>query len=88
MGIKERGWVGAFKGWLEGLSFRTGLAVLGSCVVFYLVSFGVFLLPLSYGAKGALWAVFFGLAKAAQYTGLLILGKAGIQRLRRVLSRR
>lgn len=77
----------AFKRWLAGLSFRTGLLVLAACVVFYLLSFAAFLLPVSYGVKGALWATFFGLAKAAQYSGLLILGKAGVQRLRALFRR-
>lgn len=41
------------------------------------------LLPVSIAAKGALWAVFFGLAKTAQYTALLIFGKEGLSRLKK-----
>lgn len=71
------------KEWLQGLSFRTGLIVALCCVVFYIISFAQMLLPISTVAKGVLWTVFFGLAKTAQYSALLILGKAGVERLRR-----
>jgi phosphoglycolate phosphatase len=40
------------------------------------------LLPLSAVTKGVLWTVFFGLAKACQYAALVILGKAGVERLK------
>ncbi len=40
------------------------------------------LLPISVAAKGTLWFIFFGLAKTAQYSALLILGKAGIEKIR------
>lgn len=46
------------------------------------------LLPISAVAKGVLWVVFFGLAKTCQYAAILILGKAGIDRLRRAFGRR
>lgn len=46
------------------------------------------LLPISVAAKGVLWVIFFGLAKTAQYTALLILGKAGIETLRKRFKRR
>lgn len=68
---------------LAGLSFRTGLIVAGVCAACYAVSFAQMLLPLSVTAKGVLWVVFFGLAKTAQYTAILILGKAGLERVRR-----
>lgn len=71
------------KKWLAGLSFRTGLWVAASAVVFYAVSFGQFWLPLSIETKGVLWFIFFGCAKTAQYSALLILGKEGIARLKR-----
>lgn len=71
------------KEWLQGLSFRTGLVVALCCIVFYIISFAQMLLPISAVAKGVLWTVFFGLAKTAQYSALLILGKAGVERLRR-----
>lgn len=70
------------KSWLAGLSFRTGVVVLGVCVLCYVISFAQMLLPISVGAKGVLWFVFFGLAKTAQYSGLLIIGKAGIERIK------
>ena len=72
---------------LRGLSFRTGVIVACLCALCYAVSFLQMLLPLSVTAKGILWATFFGMAKALQYTALLILGKAGWQRLKAGLSR-
>ena len=73
---------------LRSLSFATGVAVAGVCVACYVISFAQMLLPLSAAVKGALWVVFYGLAKASQYTALLILGKAGIGRIKSALSRR
>ena len=70
------------KQWLAGLSFRTGMIVLGVCVMCYVISFAQMLLPISLGAKSVLWVVFFGLAKTAQYSGLLIIGKSGIERIK------
>ena len=70
------------KNWLSGLSFRTGVIVLLCCIPLYVISFAQALLPISNVAKGILWAVFFGLAKTAQYAGLLILGKEGVKRLK------
>lgn len=75
------------KRWLSSLSYRTGFIVVGICVACYIISFAQMLLPISLWAKGALWVIFFGLAKTAQYTALLILGKAGIQSLRRLFKR-
>ncbi len=75
------------KEFLQGLSFRTGVLTLVACAVFYALSFGVFLLPIATGIQGILWATFFGLAKTAQYAGLLILGKEGVVRLKRALRR-
>lgn len=68
--------------WLAGLSFRTGVIVLGVCVLCYVISFAQMLLPISAAAKGVIWFIFFGLAKTAQYSGLLILGKAGLERIK------
>lgn len=70
------------KGWLARLSFRTGLVVLGVCVVCYALSFAQMLLPISVTAKGVVWTVLFGMAKACQYSALVILGKEGINRIR------
>jgi phosphoglycolate phosphatase len=39
-------------------------------------------LPISAGAKGVLWFIFFGLAKTFQYGGLTILGVEGVRRLK------
>lgn len=75
-------WLAKVKQWLAGLSFRTGMIVLGVCVMCYVISFAQMLLPISVGAKGVLWVVFFGLAKTAQYSGLLIIGKSGIERIK------
>ncbi len=76
------------KSWLSRLSFRTGLVVAAICAVCYVISFAQMLLPISVTAKGVLWVIFFGLAKSAQYTALLILGKAGLTRLKTILQRR
>lgn len=77
-----------FRQWLGGLSFRTGVIVAGMCAACYVVSFAQMLLPISIAAKGVLWTIFFGLAKALQYTALLILGSAGIARLKMAFRRR
>lgn len=74
------------KAWLAGLSFRTGLIVAGVCVACYAISFLQMLLPTSVAVKGALWATFYGLAKATQYTAILILGKEGWARLKRTIG--
>ena len=76
------------KAWLAGLSFRTGAIVLSMCIPFYVISFAQMALPISVSAKGVLWAIFFGLAKTAQYGGLTILGAKGIKRLKNYWHRR
>lgn len=70
------------KGWLARLSFRTGVIVLAACVPFYIISFAQMALPIGASLKGVLWVVFFGLAKAAQYGGLTILGAEGVRRMK------
>lgn len=70
------------KAWLQGLSFRTGVIVLSLCVPCYIISFAQMALPISAGAKGVLWFIFFGLAKTFQYGGLTILGVEGVRRLK------
>ena len=70
------------KEWLSRLSFRTGVIVLGTCVIFYVLSFAQALLPISAAAKGVLWFVLFGLAKTTQYMGLAILGVEGWKRVK------
>lgn len=72
---------------LSALSFKTGLAVLALCVVFYVISFAQMALPIHAAAKGVLWTIFFGLAKTAQYAALAILGADGIKRIRGVLKK-
>lgn len=74
------------KNFFSALSFRTGVMVGCACVVCYIASFAQMLLPVSAALKGVLWVVLFGLAKATQYTALLILGKAGIERLRKAFK--
>ncbi len=66
------------KGRIARLSFRTGLVVLGVCVLCYALSFA----QISVTAKGVLWTLLFGMAKACQYSALVILGKEGINRIR------
>lgn len=70
------------KEWLGRLSFKTGIIVLVMCIPFYIISFAQMALPISTSAKGALWVIFFGLAKTAQYGGLTILGAEGIRRIK------
>lgn len=67
---------------LSRLSFRTGVIVLGSCVIFYILSFAQMLLPISAAAKGVLWFILFGMAKTTQYTGLAIIGVEGWKRVK------
>ena len=76
-----------FRQWLSGLSFRTGVIVLLCCIPLYIISFAQAMLPISTAMKGVLWAVFFGLAKTAQYGGLLILGAEGVKRLKAYFKR-
>lgn len=68
---------------LQRLSFRTGVIVLSLCIPFYILSFAQMALPISAAAKSALWIIFFGLAKTAQYSGLAILGVEGWRRVKR-----
>lgn len=70
------------KSYLSRLSFRTGVIVLFMCVPFYAISFLMLMLPVSEVLRGALWALFFGLAKSAQYGGLTILGVEGVKRVK------
>lgn len=65
---------------MQGLTFRTGVIVLCVAILCYIISFAQMLLPISLALKGTLWVVFFGLAKTAQYSGLLIVGVEGVRR--------
>lgn len=76
------------KHFLQRLSFRTGVIVLASCVVFYILSFAQMALPISAAAKGVLWFVLFGLAKTTQYAGLAIVGIEGWKRIKGYFGRR
>ena len=77
----ESHWM-AISRFLSARSFRTGVIVLISCILLYLLSFLQLLLPISAAWKSTLWVLLFGLAKVAQYTGLLILGSEGVKRLK------
>lgn len=74
--------LGKIKTWLAGLSFRTGVIVLLSCIPFYILSFAQMALPISVEAKGVLWFILFRMAKTCQYGGLTILGVEGVRRLK------
>lgn len=74
------------KQWLGRLSFRTGIVVATLCIISYIVSFAQILLPISATMKGVLWTVFFGLAKTFQYVALLILGTAGLTRIKAIFK--
>ena len=76
------------KRWLQTLTFRTGVIVLLIAVACYIISFAQMLLPISVTAKGVIWIIFFGLAKTAQYSGLLIVGVEGWRRIKAKIYRR
>lgn len=76
------------KRYLATLSFRTGVVVLSSCVLFYALSFAALALPVSATSRGALWFILFGCAKTTQYGGLLILGVEGVRRLKAFFRRK
>ncbi len=76
------------KGWLAGLSFRTGVIVLLCCIPFYILSFAQMALPISVEAKGVLWFVLFGMAKTCQYGGLTILGVEGLKRFKQYFHKK
>ncbi len=82
-GVKD-----TFKRLASKFSFRTGVIILIICVVCYVLSFAQMLLPISTTAKSVLFATFFGLAKATQYTGLAIVGVEGWQRIKAYLRLR
>lgn len=67
---------------LKRFSFRTGVIVLLMCIPCYIISFAQMALPISSSAKGALWFIFFGLAKTFQYEGLTIVGVDGMKRIK------
>ncbi|HRF69743.1 MAG TPA: hypothetical protein PK430_11085 [Muribaculum sp.] len=69
------------------MSFKTGVIVLLACIPFYILSFAQMALPISATAKGVLWALFFGMAKTAQYGGITILGAEGIRRIKAYMKR-
>lgn len=71
--MKER-----IQAFLRRFSFRTGVIILAMCIPCYVISFAQMALPISAGAKGVLWFIFFGLAKTFQYGGLTILGVEGV----------
>ena len=83
MGNKIKNIFEKVKAWLAGLSFRTGIILIIVCVVCYVISFAQMLLPISVATKGVLWVIFFGLAKTFQYSGLAVLGTAGIARIKK-----
>ncbi len=85
MGFKQS--FGRLRLWLARLSFRTGVAVACCCLLCYSLSFGQMLLPVSAETKVILWTILFGLAKALQYSALLILGKTGVQKLKKRFRR-
>lgn len=67
---------------LKRFSFRTGVIILALCVPCYIFSFAQMALPISTTAKGALWFIFFGLAKTFQYGGLTIIGVEGVKSIK------
>ena len=78
----------SIKGYLQKLSFRTGVIVLLMCIPFYILSFVQVFFPVSMATKGILFTIFFGLAKSFQYSGIAILGKEGYKRVKGYLKRK
>ena len=78
----------SIKGYLQKLSFRTGVIVLLMCIPFYLLSFVQVFFPVSTATKGILFTIFFGLAKSFQYGGIAILGKEGYKRVKGYFRRK
>ena len=74
------------KALLGRLSFRTGIVILGVCIICYIASFAQMLLPISTAAKGVLWFILFGLAKTTQYTALAILGVEGWRKIKQKIK--
>lgn len=74
------------KALLGRLSFRTGIVILGVCIICYIASFAQMLLPISNAAKGVLWFILFGLAKTTQYTALAILGVEGWRKIKQKIK--
>ena len=58
-----------------------------ACAVCYAISFAQMLLPIPVWLKGAIWFVFFGLAKACQYSALLYWARPGLNALEVNLKR-
>ncbi|MBW4742229.1 HAD-IA family hydrolase [Prevotella melaninogenica] len=78
----------SIKGYLQKLSFRTGVIVLLMCIPFYILSFVQVFFPVSAATKGILFTVFFGLAKSFQYGGIAILGKEGYKQVKGYFKRK
>nr|WP_315407881.1 HAD-IA family hydrolase [uncultured Prevotella sp.] len=78
----------SIKGYLQKLSFRTGVIVLLMCIPFYLLSFVQVFFPVSTATKGILFTIFFGLAKSFQYGGIAILGKEGYKQVKGYFRRK
>lgn len=85
---KVKEWFTVLRNKLSQLSFRTGVAVLGLCVLCYALSFSLPFLVEDNWVKGAVWVCFFGLAKTFQYTALGILGIKGWQRVKDWIKRK
>ena len=66
---------------LSHLSYRTGIMLLVCCALCYIISFAQMALPISIGMKSGVWVLFFGLAKATQYSGLAVIGAKGLKSL-------
>lgn len=74
--------------WIKGLSTTTGVVLLCLAGLFYVISFAQFGLGYGVGVKAAVWTATFGMAKACQYSGLLIVGKEGVTKMLRKIRKR
>lgn len=82
MGKDSNRFIMRLKVFFAKFSLRTGIFILLSCVPLYILSFAQMKLPISPLWKSILFVLFFGLAKVAQYGGLIIVGAKGLKDLK------
>ncbi|MCQ2217409.1 MAG: hypothetical protein MJZ33_02860 [Paludibacteraceae bacterium] len=76
------------RNFLQRFSFRTGVIIMALCIPLYIISFAQAMLPISATTKTVLFFVFYGLAKLVKYTGLVIVGAEGWERIKRRWKRK
>lgn len=76
------------RNFLRRFSFKTGVIIMALCIPCYIFSFAQIGLPMSTKAHSILWATFYGLAKLFKYTGLVIVGAEGWERIKNWFKKR